>query len=308
MPSAFALVGPALPPRRDSFVAAAAADPVPHSAGIIVPEARDRLLELIECEQLPQDVRGTLSGALGGDLRRQQLLFQAMVDTWPRLQKCIGEVKRAARKAPWKIQPWARRGEKPSREAETLAKEVEAAVWGMKPDPIRGRKGFEGTIEALVEGYYFGHQVQQIYWSNDTGEYFPLGTRTMPPRFYGYPCDGALEDRLMLDRQGGKTGFQQLEDFPRNQFLVAVHGGHPGHASIAAPLRALTGYWLAAIYGLKWFMSFAQLFGQPIRWAEYAVARSQRRTVRRRLRRGAVCRQGCSVRTGEGQERSAAAN
>jgi len=36
----------------------------------------------------------------------------------------------------------------------------------------------------------------------------------------------------------------------------------------AAPLRALSGYWLAAIYGLKWFMNFTQLYGIPWRHAE----------------------------------------
>jgi len=50
---------------------------------------------------------------------------------------------------------------------------------------------------------------------------------------------------------------------------VAINGGHPGHPTIAAPLRALAGYWVAAVYGLKWFMQFAQICGVPIRWAEY---------------------------------------
>ena len=44
---------------------------------------------IIEREQLPNDVRSTLAGVLSGDLRRQQLLFQAMIDTWPRLQKAL---------------------------------------------------------------------------------------------------------------------------------------------------------------------------------------------------------------------------
>ena len=109
-------VGAALPPRRDAArVEAADAAPTRLDGGadsIIVPAARDRMLELIEREQLPGDVRQTLAGALGGDLRRQQLLFQAMIDTWPRLQKAIREVKLAARKAPWRVAAWAPRGPK----------------------------------------------------------------------------------------------------------------------------------------------------------------------------------------------------
>ncbi|MCF7673749.1 MAG: hypothetical protein K9N23_01575 [Akkermansiaceae bacterium] len=133
------------PPRRDSAAPArveAAAAAVPHLDGggdsIIVPEARDRMLELIEREQLPNDVRTTLAGALSGDLRRQQLLFQAMIDTWPRLQKALGEVKRAARKAPWQVRAWAPRGEKAKAAAETLAREVENDIWAIRKVLLAG--------------------------------------------------------------------------------------------------------------------------------------------------------------------------
>lgn len=268
-----------LPPRRDSstsFVEARAAD-VPILKGgtdsIIVPVARDRMLELIEREQLPNDVRSTLAGALSGDLRRQQLLFQAMIDTWPRLQKALGEVKRAARKAPWKVRAWAPRGGKPDTAAEALAKEVENDIWAMKPDPVRGLKGFEKTVEELAMGYFIGHQVLETRWGcGAKGGWKPTSTKVVPPRFYGYPYDGSSvddEDRLMLDLSGGMSGLNNFEDFPPHRFLVAINGGHPGHPTIAAPLRALTGYWLAAVYGLKWFLQFAQLCGVPIRWAEY---------------------------------------
>ncbi len=269
-----------LPPRRGAslnMVQASAAD-VPILKGgtdsIIVPAARDRMLELIEREQHPSDVHATLAGALSGDLRRQQLLFQAMIDTWPRLQKALGEVKRAARKAPWKVMPWAPRGEKPDAAAEALAREVENDIWSMKPDPVRGLKGFEKTVEELAMGYFLGHQVLEVHWSrgpNGIG-WKPAGTKVIPPRFYGYPYDGSSlysEDRLMLDSSGGYSGLNHFEDFPPYRFLVAINGGHAGHPTVAAPLRALAGYWLAAVYGLKWFMQFAQLCGVPIRWAEY---------------------------------------
>jgi hypothetical protein len=74
----------------------------------------------------------------------------------------------------------------------------------------------------------------------------------------------------MLDRTGGMGALNQFEDFPPHRFLIATNGGHPGHATVAAPLRALATYWLAAVYGLKWLIQFAQLCGVPFRWAEYA--------------------------------------
>ncbi|WP_341405416.1 phage portal protein family protein [Luteolibacter soli] len=239
---------------------------------IIVPMARDRLLEIFERVQRPGEVASTLEGALTGQLWQQQMLFQAMVDTWPRLQKALREVKLAARKAPWRVEAYARRGEKAKAGAEKLAREVEEMVWGMKPDPVRGLKGFEGTVEELAMGYFMGHHVLEPHWKrNAEGMVAPVSTLPVPPRFYGYPLLEDGVDRLMLDRSGSMAGVggAALEDFPRHRFLIAVNGGHSGHPAQAAPLRVLTGYWLAAVYGLKWFMQFAQLFGIPFRWATY---------------------------------------
>lgn len=278
MGNEFKPVGAGLPPRRDAHVEASRkVAGVPGPAGgadsIIVPAARDRMLELIEREQLPIDVRATLAGALSGDLRRQQLLFQAMIDTWPRLQKALGEIKRAARKAPWMVTAWAPRGGTPDAAAEALAREVDADIWGMRPDSMRGLKGFEGTIEELVMGYFLGHHVLETRWARGAdSRWLPVNTKPVPPRYYGYPYDDVKGgDRLMFDSTGGTGGWNGFEDFPEHRFLVAVNGGHPGHASIAAPLRALTGHWLGAVYGLKWLLQFAQICGVPIRWAEYGA-------------------------------------
>jgi len=271
MAPGFRPVGTALPPRRDVLIEAAAASPsLSLTESIIVPKAQERLLELFEREQLPGDVRQTLAAALAGDLRQQQLLFQAMVDTWPRLQKALREVKLAVRKALWQLKPWAERGEKPKGGAEKLAREVEAAIWSMKPDPTRNEKGFEGMVEELALGYFFGHQVLEIRWERDGKGIRPKSAKVVPPRFYGYPYHDAGEDRLMFDPNGG-MGAENYVDFPEHRFLIAINGGHPGHASIAAPLRALATYWLAAVYGLKWLTQFAQICGVPFRWAEYAT-------------------------------------
>jgi len=271
MAPGFRPIGNALPPRRGSALIEASETPsLSLTESIIVPKAQDRLLELIEREQLPGDVRHTLAGALSGDLRRQQLLFQAMLDTWPRLQKAIGEVKRAARKAPWQVQAWRERGKKPKPADEKLAREVGDPIWSMKPNPVRSEKSFEGMVEELVTGYYFGHQVLEMRWLRDARGYRPRSAKVVPPRFYGYPYQIEGEDRLMFDSNGG-TGSENYIDFPEHRFLIAINGGHPGHPSVAAPLRALAVYWLAAVYGLKWLTQFAQICGVPFRWAEYAT-------------------------------------
>jgi len=203
-----------------------------------------------------------------GSIQGQHLLVQAMLDSWPRLAKNIAEMKRAARNAPWKSVPWSNRRDDPTTSAQKRADFIEDAMWGMVPtqqDVIRKRRGFEGMVELLVEGYYTGHQVIDLIY-DDAGK-LPKTASALSARFYGYPWEG--EDRLMFD-PSGMTGAQNFVDFPEHKVLIAINGSHSGNPVAAAPLRALTGYWLAATFGLKWFLSYAEKFGQPIRWAEYA--------------------------------------
>ena len=228
--------------------------------------------DVFEREQTPNDVRSTLAAALNGDLHFQSLLFTAMMDTWPKLQKSIEEISRMVVTAPWKVLPYCERGEDPDDGAEALAREVEAMLWGMKPRAERLEDGLEGTIAGLVRGYYYGHRVAEIRWDKSGGAWEPRCTKAVPARFYGYPYYDPkkdAEDRLMFD-PNGSTGARSYVDFEPNRFLIGIHAGHDGHPSVAAPLRALAGYWLAAVYGLKWFMSFTQLYGVPWRHAEVA--------------------------------------
>ena len=281
-----------LPPRRDLVSAADAS--LQESSGpvgplqpagsdwgmsINVPLARDRMLEYFEREQLPGDVRSTLAAALNGDLHLQHLLFTAMLDTWPKLQKAIEEVARLVSVAPWETHPHAKRGEEPDSKAQELAKDVESIIWAMKPRTARHEQGLEGTIKTLVRYYYYGHGASEIRWEKGAdGIWGPRGTKSIPIRYFGYPSDYTTsddkEDRLMFDPEGS-LGARNFVDFPENRFLVAIQTGHLGHPSVAAPLRALSGYWLAAVYGLKWFMNFTQLYGIPWRHAEVADVKDE---------------------------------
>lgn len=243
------------------------------SQSIIVDKAQDRLLEYFSREQVPGDVKSTLASALHGDLHYQHLLFCAMFDTWPKLQKAVATLARKVSVAPWKVHPYAPRGEDPSDKDQAIANDMERILWGMRPRPHWNENGVEGTIKELVRAYYMGHGVSEIHWMRDpiTKEWVPRCTKPISARFFGYePGNHNQEvDRLKFDCNGSR-GMRMLEDFEDHRFLIAVNRGHSGHASTAAPLRALAQYWLAAVYGLKWLLEFSQIYGIPWRHAEVA--------------------------------------
>jgi phage gp29-like protein len=259
-------VGSALPPRRDQLITVASADH--RSTGdssIIVPLARERLQDIFEREQGPQRVKRTLESAFSGDLHHFQLLVDAMMDSWPLAQKNIAEVGRRASTELWETHPYAPRNQKATPEAEKLADEVyDALIAGMRPTPGTSEQDFEGMVIEMTRGYFSGHYVGQVLWETTADAVRPRGVQEIRPPRYAYAWDGA--DRLLVDLS--ETGTGQYQDFPRDSFLIAINKGHSAHASVAAPLRALMGYWLAAVYGLKWFSGFCELFGIPWRHAK----------------------------------------
>lgn len=276
--AAFSPVGKNLPPRRDRMIEAKAAAPTESwDTSINVSQAKDRLWEYFEREQGPADVRSSLSGAMNGDIRLQHLLFSAMLDTWPKLQKAINEMARRVVTQPWAVIPYADRGEEPNEKAQDQAGEIERMLWGMKPRAECNEAGLEGTIRNLVFGYYYGHGVHETRWAKGKdAAWEPRCTKLVPSRFYGYPSDSTQDgdDRLMFYPSGQLYG-GAAEDFPENRFLIAVNSGHATHPAMSAPLRALAPYWLAAVYGLKWFMNFTQLYGIPWRHAEVADTKDE---------------------------------
>ena len=236
------------------------------SSPVVNPMARDRLQQLIRRTMAPHTVETILASAINGNLKDQALVFVAMLDTWPRLQKAISEVANRSAAAPYMVKPCAARGAEPTPGAIAMADFVEDSLFSLRPDPARHECDLEGLAQSLAYGYYTGHAVAEIYYhANGMVKSFA----NVGAEYYAYPRDYNEPDRLMLNPSGHYNG--ALEDFDNypNKFLVGIHKGHVGHASIAATMRSLVQWWLGGYYGIKWLMEFTQSFGSPIRWATY---------------------------------------
>ena len=235
---------------------------------IIDQTADERMLEIMERERLPSDVNQTLANAIDGDLRYQGILFETMLDTWPRLQGNLDEICGGVANNEIDVEPYSKQGEDPTPSAIDKATFIKSALDGMEVDYIDDLKDIEGTVYGIAMSYFTGHSVQEILWESGSNGVVPSSTLQIPWRNFGYPYGHNQRDRLMLNRSGDYS-FNTLEDFPENKFIVAIKKGHTGHATQAAPLRALVTYWLGSVYGLKWLLNFSQIYGVPIRWANY---------------------------------------
>jgi phage gp29-like protein len=238
--------------------------------GVIEITNRDRLLFQLWGEVKPDQMSNILRQALIGNLVWQERLFQKMQDEWPRLQKNMMSLKRDVANLDWGIKEHTEKGAKASQIAQDKVELVERALFGMVGDPTLDQSDFSGMIYDIVDAIACGFSVSEIYWTERDGEIVPQCTRKIPARYYGYSLMPEMPDQLMLNPKGNLSfTWTDLQHFPENKFLIGVHKGYAGHPTVSAMMRCLTPYYFAHVYGLKWFMTFCQVFGTPMRIAEY---------------------------------------
>jgi phage gp29-like protein len=269
-----------LPPRRGVAplpVALAAARPAAlpvDLARIVRPSASHRWLLPGSNYLTPQYIETILRGALAGSQVQQWELFDLMEDTWPRLAKNLNEIKRSAIALDWKLEAWAEEETAPSATAQEKAKLVSSALWNMRPAADEDANGFPRTIYDLLDAWGKGVAVLELDW--ETRRAGRLGDIVAPrssywvhPSNYGWTEEGWIGLVLPTTGDGVFARRGQVQRFPENQFLVSVCKARSGHPLVGALLRPLAFWWCAANFTQEWFLNFAQIFGLPIRWANY---------------------------------------
>lgn len=255
------------------------------SSNFLVPAAQARWLAAGISQYTPQRVEQVFRMALAGDLSSQWEMFDLMEATWPRLSKNLNELKDfpvslAAGDQPgtmrYIVKPFALQDAEPSATAITRKKLVEEALWNMNPNPDSDENELEDTVRDIMDARGKGISVLEIdYQTRHTAAGFavvPRCTRWVHPDNYGYPTGKNVEsNRLMLksggSRYGGATG--TFTPFPEHKFIIAVCKNKTGHPLGAAMLHVLGFAWSSFNFTAEWRLNFAQIFGQPIRWANY---------------------------------------
>ncbi|MBN8245887.1 MAG: DUF935 family protein [Verrucomicrobia bacterium] len=242
--------------------------------GFILPLSRDRFLGMTARGWTPDRVEMVLRSALSGDHAAQWELFDLMEDTWPRLLKNLGEIKRAVCKMSWTVLPWAEDDAPPTDDAKAKAAAVSRALWQMHPDPAAGENGFLDTVFDLLDAWGKGTAVVEVDWEvrqDRLGQMIaPRATHWVHPNYYAWSPEGWIGMRV-TDRTD--TGWDPhgtpVVRFPDHKFLVGIARAKSGHPLGTALIRPLAWWWCASNFSAEWWLNFAQLFGVPIRWANY---------------------------------------
>lgn len=237
-----------------------------HLSTILQPGARSRWMLPHTATLTPERIEWILRSALTTESpRAEQELYDLMEATWPRLLKNRMEVTDSVVNLDWQLI------DAPEGENLPGMKElVRRTTHGMCGDPVEDGLGWRATMEALLSAWFRGVAINEIDWEYRPGSarhpaaWLPRQTREVDPRHFGWKIDG----RLML-YPGGQP--ESATDFPPDKFLIAIRKAGRGHPSGTALLRALAWWWCAANFSAEWLLNFAQIFGQPFRWATYAA-------------------------------------
>lgn len=253
---------------------------------VLVSSARDRWLSTSVREYTPERVEQIIRGAMSGDLTAQWALFDVMEGSWPRLAKNLAELKEVLEDHDWSLVPWSQQGQPPTPGASAKKDLVEHVLWHMTPDPTRQENDFSDLTFDLADAWSKGVSVQEIDWvPMSMGGRQILGvrcTRWVHPRNYGWPAEQDQDDRLMLNLReilvDHPSAAEVLEDtkgqwapFPADKFLIAIARHRTGHPLGTALLRPLAWWWAISNFTAEWLVQLAQIFGVPIRWANYAA-------------------------------------
>ncbi len=131
---------------------------------------------------------------------------------------------------------------------------------------------FDEMVGDILDAWFKGVSVLEIDWqvaqTRALGRFVaPRAARWVSPVSYAW--DGDLRVGLADDTQ------QTLTAFPPDRFIVAKCKTKSGSVLGGALLRPLVWWWCAANFSADWLLNFAQVFGLPLRWANYDATAPQ---------------------------------
>ena len=230
---------------------------------VIAPSTRDRMeSNALGPKQSPANIIAILRTALGGDIRQQYQVYELMEDSWARLAKNLHELKSAAAAATYTVMPFTERGERPTSTAQDKADFVQHCLDTWVGSPINSTNGFRDAVYDLCDAVGKGFSVQEILWEPTVDGILPKATYFCHPRYYSFPYD---KPDLMLSPQGDGV----YEEIPDDKFLIGIYKNRSGNSMGYGLLRQLAYWWSGQNFCRDWLLNFAQVFGQPLRWATY---------------------------------------
>ena len=234
---------PAAPPQR------------PETREIAVAQVTDKYSEYPSNGLTPVRLAEIFQEADAGDVLRQMELFEEMEEKDPHLFSQLQTLKNAVTGLDFEIIPF---GDEP-RDKE-IADFIEEQLGGIE--------GFEDVETDLLDAIGKGFAVGEIMWGYDEGHVVVQSIKTRhQKRFFWDSLDDSFKVRTKEAPEGTLL--------PGNKFIVHKYKARSGHTSRAGILRVVAWMYLFKNYDLKDWVSFAEVYGLPLRLGKYQPGASE---------------------------------
>lgn len=190
-----------------------------------------------------------------GDVMRQMELFEEMEEKDPHLFAQLQTRKNAVTGLDFEIIPF---GDEPR------DKEMADFV----AEQLGGIEGFENIEMDLLDAIGKGFSVSEILWGYEEGRVIVREIRSrQQKRFFWDSLDDSFKVRTMEFPEGIRL--------PPNKFLIHKYKARSGHPSRAGILRVVAWMYLFKNYDIKDWVSFAEVYGLPLRLGKYQPGASE---------------------------------
>lgn len=241
--------------RRQQQTAQAPPLPRPKIREIAVAHVTDKYSEYPSNGLTPVKLAEILREADAGDVLRQMELFEEMEEKDPHLFSQLQTRKNAVTGLDFEIIPFS---------DDPRDKEIAAFI----EEQLGSIEGFEDIENDLLDAIGKGFAVSEIMWGYDEGHVVVTQIKSRHQKRFFW--DG-LDDSFKVRTQEHTEGLP----LPANKFIVHKYKARSGHTSRAGILRVVAWMYLFKNYDLKDWVSFAEVYGLPLRLGKYAPGASE---------------------------------
>lgn len=227
------------------------APPLPRPDGreIAVAHVTDKYSDYPSNGLTPVKLAEIFREADAGDVLRQAELYEEMEEKDPHLFAQLQTRKNAVTGLDFEIIPFS---------DDPRDKEISDFI----EEQLNGIEGFEDIETDLLDAIGKGFAVGEIMWGYDEGHVVVKDIRARhQKRFFWDSVDDSFKVRTQESPEGILL--------PNSKFIVHRYKARSGHPSRAGVLRVVAWMYLFKNYDVKDWVSFAEVYGLPLRLGKY---------------------------------------
>lgn len=216
---------------------------------------RDRWSNYPADNLTPVKLARILKQADAGDVRAQAEMFEQMEERDGHIGSQFQTRKLAVTGLDWEVVPSGE--DKRSADVAAHCAEALAALPDIEDNIL-------DALDALAKGY----SLLEILWDNSSGQSAPYNLRWVHPKMVTFAT--SMTPRVLTEEDPARG-----EDLTPFKWIYHRYKARSGYDTRAGIMRVCAWMYLFKNYGVKDWVSFSEIYGQPVRLGKYSANASQ---------------------------------